>query len=261
MRLLVLQIENRDDPMLNAFMKMNRDMCQKHGAEYMFLDSSTVNAPPYWWKVFEIDRIMQNRNDIDLIMWLDSDAFLSQWKRNNPIQLAMQYPKANVFVSPDAPPKYSATFCAGSFLIRNNETGRRLVDKWKDLYNKERWTNKNGHWKTEGSFGGLDYEQGSFIEHFLSQAKEWGIIILPYYIFNETNCKSPHHDSISTHLAGHYKENKEDCFHLFQTSQSPLEMFTNNTSNTSTNRTCIGVALVSLLVIMPIFIVSKLRFK
>lgn len=251
-KLLLLQIEDRSDPMLNAFIDINRKMCKKHGVEYVFLKQGRPDIPHYWWKIFELNRIMQERKDIELVMWLDSDAFLTQWKRINPIQLANAHPNVTMFISPDAPPKYTAKFCAGSFVLRNNENGRHLMSEWQSYYDPSKWEKyDNGRWKTKGYFGGSDYEQGAFIDKLLPYANQKNILSLPYYVFNENKCTNPHPDSISIHLAGEYKENHlPECTKLFSSSTSPLESFTD-----PVNLTTLSVMLV-LAVILFIF---KLR--
>lgn len=115
-----------------------------------------------------------------------------------------------MWISPDVPTKYSAPFCVGSFIIRNNKECRNIIEEWKTYYNPSDWvkvdTNK---WKTDKSFAGTEYEQGSFIEKMLHR-KELKICVLPYYVFNETNVDKPTDDSISIHLAGEYKDNYDE---------------------------------------------------
>jgi hypothetical protein len=212
-KLLVLQIEDRKDEFLNSLMQKNRLVCLQNGIEYMHMKSGPPDVAVYWSKVFELDRIMNSRKDIDMIMWLDSDAFFAQFQTMNPFMLVKMHPKYVIWISPDAPPKYHAPFCAGAFLIKNDTEGRKLIRYWRDLYNKDRWVLKDGRWSTIGDFAGPDYEQGAFIDYMLKN-DSWKnrICTLPYYVFNEVECEFPNPLTISIHLAGHYKDDhKQKC--------------------------------------------------
>jgi hypothetical protein len=154
---------------------------------------------------------MNSRKDIDMVMWLDSDAFFVQFQTMNPFTLVKMYSDYIMWLSPDAP-KYSAPFCAGAFLIKNDTEGRKLIRYWRDLYNKDRWVLKDGRWSTIGDFAGPDYEQGAFIDN-IHQNDLWKhrICTLPYYVFNEVECENPNPLTISIHLAGHYKKDHHKC--------------------------------------------------
>lgn len=208
-KLLVLQIEDRNTPFLRKLLEHNRSLSKRHGFVYDFRESVNDDVPQYWWKVFVIEKIMQTRPDIEMIMWLDSDAYFAHFEKMNPLRLAAMDPDHHMWISPDAPPKYSAKFCAGSFLVRNNRQGRRIMREWRGLYNPKKWRRSESNpksWATDGFFGGPDYEQGAFIDHLLPRKKELGIRLLPYHVFNEISCVAPHPECISIHLAGEYKE-------------------------------------------------------
>ena len=76
LNILVLQIEDRsDDNFLNENMQLNKKICSENNMQYKFLYKSQDNVPPYWGKVFEIDRILNDNSNVDYIFWIDSDAF------------------------------------------------------------------------------------------------------------------------------------------------------------------------------------------
>jgi hypothetical protein len=219
MKLLVLQIENRKDDFLFSLIQRNKDVATKYGFDHVFLSHGDETIPHYWQKVFALDQLMHERKDIDLFMWLDSDAFIIQWSKKNVFHLVSNDSQNVMWISPDAP-KYYASFCAGAFLVRNNSQGRDIIGRWKSLYQPKMWTkHDNGSWISNGEFAGPYYEQGAFIEHILPHANELGIKVLPYYVFNEINCDSPNPASITVHLAGNYKdqEKKDECTHTIKT--------------------------------------------
>ena len=186
--------------------------------------------PPWWWKVFAVrDVIRQDPNpDTLLVLWMDADAVLTPCGRMDPVQLALSDVGHCMWISPDAPPAQYA-FNAGVFLIRGSVKGRQLMDAWCALYRPEHWqrvhnnpttsvTNttvligedrQSSHrpWRWQhvvGSWGGEAFEQGSFCAHILPQAAHYGIVSLPYYVFNEVHCNAPHHHSLAVHMYGQH---------------------------------------------------------
>ena len=75
MKLLILQIEDRNNPLLDKLMNKNKIFCKKHNIEYIYLKKSSFAVPPYWAKIFEINKLLSEKPYIDYIIWLDSDAF------------------------------------------------------------------------------------------------------------------------------------------------------------------------------------------
>ena len=236
----VLQIEDRHTPMIDAFIAHNgRQASRQQGIHHVVNTEGIADLPPYWWKVFGLQRLMAERSGggsppsaakggagtpsaakgsersswplrgADLVMWLDSDAYLTPDAAKNVRELARDGSKI-MWLSPDAP-RFDSPFCAGSFVIRNDERGRRLVDDWAALYDPDRWEKdaETGAWRAKGEWAGPDYEQGAFTLHLLSRPE---IASLPWCTFSEVECGSPCEGSISVHLAGPYKDERwEAC--------------------------------------------------
>ena len=47
MRILILQIEDRNDEKLQIFMEQNKLICNKYNMEYLSLKKSRATVPPY----------------------------------------------------------------------------------------------------------------------------------------------------------------------------------------------------------------------
>ena len=77
--MLLLQMEDRKKQPLTTFLRHNEKTCAENNMKYVFLEKSRFHAPPYWQKVFELDYCMKTNPTIDYVMWLDSDAFLSDF--------------------------------------------------------------------------------------------------------------------------------------------------------------------------------------
>ena len=217
--LLVLQIEDRHDELLESMIRRNIFASKKYGFAHVFLERSTeYNVPQYWSKVFELSRLMHANKDYDLFMWIDSDATFRNLSEMNPEALASKFPTKHMWISPDAP-MYPSPFCAGSFLVRNTVSGRAIIDKWKSLYDPSMWTKTDGgKWVGKCEFASHCYEQGAFVDFFLSDGEvaddSWGIQKLPYFFFNEVLCDNPNPECLTFHLAGKYKKTC-DCSKAF----------------------------------------------
>ena len=91
MKLLVLQIEDIDDKFLNKLMKSNKNICQNNDIQYVFYKKSNQNVPPYWAKVYEIKKIMDQGIDVDYILWVDSDAFFINFNKERILSFLKKY--------------------------------------------------------------------------------------------------------------------------------------------------------------------------
>lgn len=208
--ILVLQIEDRkNDEFLNNNMQLNKIICQDNNMQYKFIYKSEEDVSPYWGKVFEIDKILTNPNNltIDYIFWLDSDAFFLNFNKNKLDNFLNSYSNYSMIITKDPPP-WPANFNAGSFIVKNDKYGREIVSYWKTLYNSNNWWRENNAWKTNSPYAGDDYEQGAFATKILTNKKySEHIKIVPYYILNNSSCTEYFDETIVTHLAGDHKNN------------------------------------------------------
>ena len=198
------------------------------GWTYDFRESGNAMQPPWWWKVFAIHDIFEQDPDpMDLlVMWMDTDALVTDCHTNEPVSLATSDPAACMWISPDAPPARSP-FNAGCFLVRGSPAGRTLMRTWCSLYDPGVWhqvpqpiqpqesasvrfgiekqpRNQQTRWTfTSGRWAGQAFEQGAFSQYILPHAERHGVQRLPYYVFNEAHCEFPHAKSIAVHMCGH----------------------------------------------------------
>jgi hypothetical protein len=210
-KILILQIETRTDKVLNLLLNENKNICKNNNIEYLFFKNCYNNAPPYWDKIFEIKKIMDTRNDIDYIYWLDSDAFLLNYNNNNFQKFLHENDKYSILITNDMPP-WTAKFNAGAFIIKNNNIGKEVINKWISYYNPNKWKYDNNvkKWTTQSQWAGDDYEQGSFIKNILED-KNYSehIKVFPYNILNNNSCIENTENTISVHLAGDHKQNED----------------------------------------------------
>jgi len=215
--ILVLQIEDRtDNDFLNENMELNKKICSENDMQYKFLTKSLDNVPPYWAKVFDIDRIINNPNNstIDYVFWIDSDAFFINFNKNRLNDFLSKYSEYSMIITKDPPP-WKMQFNAGCFIVKNDSYSRQIFSYWKSLYNSNNWRIEDNKWKTDKQYAGDDYEQGAFATNILTK-KEYSqhIKVVPYYILNNISCTENTSETIVSHLAGHYKNDmvlEADC--------------------------------------------------
>lgn len=205
-RLSVLQIEDRSAPMTDRFIAHNASEAARQRFRHVVHRRGIDGLPPWWWKVFGLRKLMDEHPEADLVMWVDSDAYLSPNALQNIRKMARE--KENVmWLSPDAP-AWDSAFCAGAFVVRNDARGRSLMDRWVGLFDRARWTRDEatGKWEAKGAWAGPDYEQGSFTQHLMPDASSLGIAQQDWRTFSEVNCEAPDERCVAVHLAGPYKD-------------------------------------------------------
>lgn len=235
-KILVLQIEDRSDALLQKFMDQNKKICLENNITYINLKKSSFNVPPYWGKVFEIQKLMREYKDVNYIFWLDSDAFFYNFNINKLNNLLNKYAEYSFIISRDMPPWDVNDFNAGSFIVKNSNISYEIINTWKTYYNQDKWKKEADKWITNERWAGPEYEQGSFIKYIYNSNYRKYIKQLPFYILNNNNCSDNNSDIIVTHLAGYHKKNKiniDNCIDSFNyTREQYIESF-NNSDNTS----------------------------
>jgi hypothetical protein len=210
MKFTVLQMEDRTSPLLSLFMNHNRAQCEASNFEYVFLEKSAEHVPPYWGKIVELQRLLEDPNR-DYVMWLDSDAFLFQFNKERFTQFLDTNSAYSMIISGDMPPWQHSMFNAGSFIVKNDEASRNIVATWLSAYNPEKWTYANGKWTSDGIFAGREYEQGAFMSTILPN-KQFAphIKTVHYSVLNNNNCIRNTSQTLVVHLAGDHKNDKDN---------------------------------------------------
>jgi hypothetical protein len=169
MKILVLQIEDRDNIFLNQLMKSNQTICKNNDIEYVFLKKSNELVPPYWAKIYEVKRLLYERQDIDYIIWMDSDAFFINFTKDRLINFLNEYNNYSFIGTTNMPPWESAKFNAGVFIFKNTDNGKNIINKWVSYYHKDKWSYnvETEKWSTDAGYAGDEYEEGAFVKYIL----------------------------------------------------------------------------------------------
>lgn len=205
---LVFQIEDRNDDRFNNFMNENKQTCLNNQMQYLFMKKTSFDVPIFWGKIMEIKRILTEQPNLNYLMWLDSDAFFYEFSIEKLQNFLKKYENYSMIISKDMPPWEKGNFNAGSFFIKNDKVAHKILDKWITYYHPDRWEYKDSKWTTDGEWAKDDYEQGSFEKFILPEFKQ-NIKQLPYYILNNNSCEENTNDTISVHLASHFKNDKK----------------------------------------------------
>jgi hypothetical protein len=206
----VLQMEDRTSPLLSLFMNHNRAQCEASNFEYVFLEKSREHVPPYWGKIVELQRLLEDPNR-DYVMWLDSDAFLFQFNKERFTQFLDTNSAYSMIISGDMPPWQNSMFNAGSFIVKNDAKSHDIVATWLSAYNPDKWTYANGKWTSDSIFAGREYEQGAFMSTILPN-KQFAphIKTVHYSVLNNNNCIKNTSQTLVVHLAGDHKNDKDN---------------------------------------------------
>jgi hypothetical protein len=162
---------------------------------------------------------MNENPDIEYFIWLDSDAFFINFENQRFQEFLKKNDQYSMITTKDMPP-WSENFNAGSFIIKNDEIGKSIIQEWISKYNPNNWQYTDSKWHTDSVWAGDDYEQGAFKTHILENPRyNHYISNLPYYHLNNNNCEQNINDSLIVHLAGEHKTNTDTlnkCLKTFQ---------------------------------------------
>jgi len=205
--IVIIQMEDRKNNLLDKFMYHNKIISEKYNIKYINIKKSLFNVPPYWAKIFEIKKIINENPSINYFIWLDSDAFLFSFNYKKLQNFLLKFQNYSIIMTWDMPP-WTGKFNAGSFIIKNDKNSKNILNKWISYYNSSKWKFQNNNWITNSEWAGIDYEQKSFVIYILENKKYKNFIIqLPYYYLNNNNCTSYKDNTYIVHLAKKHKEN------------------------------------------------------
>src|SRR5574343_1531469 len=164
-KICILTCENRHFDYIKFHDSNVQDYCNKYGYTYIKYKQIPTNLPVYWWKIYEIDKLLNN-NYYDYILWMDSDSIIVN-KSYTIEQLISNCNNKDLIIGHDAGD--SNTFNAGIFLIKNTNIMKNFIkDCLKTVDDPEcvRGTNIYGPWSVDC------YEQGTMNRLLKSKYQE-----------------------------------------------------------------------------------------
>lgn len=165
---LIVTIETRDTNVIRVHNKNIKSYCKRYGYKYFFRDDyhNPLNLPVYWWKLqFILDQMISQGKKIDYILWLDSDTVVAHDQRLE--EIVRFAPTASIFIGKNfSPDGNNQTYCAGVFMLKNNDVGKQFVKDCLDAYLHNPRCKVRGKYTLVGEWAGECYEQG-VMNHFL----------------------------------------------------------------------------------------------
>lgn len=205
---LVVQFDNRDfftniaelftNSDFNKLIKINQSYCKEHNIDYMFTNVYDNEIPVYWMKVKIITDLINNTN-YKYIIWIDTDAVFTHHHKS----ILSLLNNKSFYISKDPPEYNENALCVGTWIVKNNDIGSKIMNDWMNSYNPSMWIKENNQWSTQSNWAGIAYEQGSFNELIYPKYKDH-IEIFPWYVFNNDIKDNP--NSYISHYMGPKKE-------------------------------------------------------
>jgi hypothetical protein len=173
---IVLQYDDRTiKTIYKPLIERNKKYCKMNGYQHTFVKSGYDHLPPYWRKVQLTIDTLKNNPSCKGVMWLDTDAAIADYKKT--IEGYMK-PEKSMYIARQS----NEPFNSGVWFVRNDAKGLEIMNSWLESYKETEWVKNSGSWQTSGPFGGVNYEQGSFIQRvyprYISETEyyEWPVL-------------------------------------------------------------------------------------
>jgi hypothetical protein len=157
--------------------EINRLYAQKHGYDYIQIQHDQKEAPPYWLRVKDLNKLLEE-DQYDIIVYMDLDAVFYDFEKPLTSIISDEY---DFFIGRDPPVFFrdiGKLVNTGCFIVRNTPWSKRFSKEW--LYScvddnnefvgvcKNDWRQLDGKWKCPGcKWAGIKYEQGSLANLYL----------------------------------------------------------------------------------------------
>jgi len=155
---IVLQYDDRPiKTIYKPLIERNKKYCKMHGYQHIFVKSGYDHLPPYWRKVELTIDTLKNNPSCKGVMWIDTDAAIADYKKT--IE-GYNKPEKSMYIAKQS----NEPFNSGVWFVRNDAKGLEIMKSWLESYKETEWSRNGNTWQTSGPFGGVNYEQGSFIQ-------------------------------------------------------------------------------------------------
>ena len=214
-KIIIVTLETRKIELLEYHNKNIKDYSIKHDYSYLFFDKyeNKLKLPIYWTKIQLVLEILEN-NNVDYVMWIDSDTIICEPEINLEY-IINQCPEKSIFIGLD----YPATdrYNAGVFLIKNNDIGKNFLKECIKVYTtRDKCIQKiNGkiEYKLNGGWSGECYEQGVMNELLFTTYKNECCSIDQHLLLN---IGIPISDTFILHLHSGLSKNKDEISNYFK---------------------------------------------
>jgi hypothetical protein len=165
--------DDRKSTDIEKLKQLNKEYCDKHGYDFHFFDRTDEKVPPYWIKVYEIQKLLSR---YDYVLWIDSDAVFHDTRARLESLSSLLSDEEFLIISSDSPMGVfgslrPAAFNAGVWMIKNTSIARVFMEDWITSFNPERWfLGRDRRWYCDAcEWAGKFYEQGAGLELMKSE--------------------------------------------------------------------------------------------
>ena len=203
-KIIIGTIETRKLKILDIHNKNVSDYAKKYNYKYIFTDNykNNLELPVYWKKIQFIFEILQNE-DCDYVLWLDSDAFITD--DTIPLESLIELsPNSSIFIGKDLTFNIFPPYCAGVFMIKNDEFGKNFLSDCINTYINSDCKDGNKY-SLKGAWAGDCYEQGVMNKLINTKYKKYVFEIPQSFVLNTGTISN---NTVISHIFG----NKNDAY-------------------------------------------------
>jgi hypothetical protein len=192
-KIAIITYDNRSTVKYLKLHNMSVDnYAKKHGYTYIYENKykNSLQLPVYWQKLQFFQDVLAT-GKYDYVLWLDSDTLITH--PEVPLEYLIYFSKnASILIGRDFPNAKTDAFCAGVFMIANNNIGKQFLQDCIDTYinrvicvKYDKKTNKKIYLLT-GKWAGECYEQGVMNELINGKYKKDTYEIPQSFVINTT---------------------------------------------------------------------------
>lgn len=199
-KITIITMEDRPlGDMLSIHNTSVENYAKHHGYDYRFTKTFDSPLPVYWKKLHWMQEIM-DENQCDYVLWMDSDTMVcNPWV---PIEAMISLkPDAAIFIGRDWPFWSINALCAGVFLVKNDQVGKRFISECLNKAVNNPACLVGDKPVLQGVWAGECYEQGVMNQFLKKEFSENLCIVGPEFICN-SGMKHCRFDSLFLHCFG-----------------------------------------------------------
>jgi hypothetical protein len=201
MKVAVIQFDNRPFDKLGLMpflLQRNKAYAARHGYQYRFIATQTVDLPTYWLKPHLVAEHLAA--GFDAVAWIDTDAVFHDLDRRIEPLLAT----GEAMIGAGDNPFWASPLNTGVFFAQG-AAGLALMRRWSALFAQTGWRRTEDAWICDDTWAGASYEQGAFVEHLLDDTLAGGEIRLVDW--RVLQAPFPVDGAFTLHFAGEFKRN------------------------------------------------------
>ena len=182
-KILIISFDNREKL---KYLQLHNDNIENYCKKWKNIDYEFINKCDkniYWCKLYLLLEKL-NSNKYDYVMWMDTDTFIV--KQDFSLQQLINSYSSDIYIGHDKIKNNLNTLCAGVFIIKNSEIGKKFIIDCIDYHEKSNCILPNN--KLNGVYAQMCYEQGVMNYFIYEKYFKNTTILKPNIINNDYEC-------------------------------------------------------------------------